>query len=56
MKIGMIKSLPLEAFSNVGSDKGFKIGPVRKEGESFMDFLKKGSGRIKNDPLIRSLV
>lgn len=48
MKIGMINSLPLEAFSNTGSDeKGFKIGPVREENESFMEFLKKGSGRMK---------
>lgn len=57
MKIGMVKSLPLEAFSNTGSDKkDFEIGPVREENESFMEFLKKGSGRMKNDPLIQALI
>lgn len=62
MKIEEAKSLSLEEFSKLediygGFDtESSKNQPIRKKGESFMEFAKKGSEKIKNDPVIKKIL
>ncbi|MCM1246735.1 MAG: hypothetical protein NC293_13940 [Roseburia sp.] len=62
MKIKKAKSLSLEKFSELDDIYGgfdgekTKNHQIREEGESFMDFMKKGSKKIKNDPVIKKIL
>ena len=62
MKIKEAKGLSLEEFSKLDETYGgFDVEssrnhPVREEGESFMQFIKKGSKKIKNDPVIKKIL
>ena len=62
MKIAEAKSLSFEEFKKLSSDYGgfemenTKNHPLRSNGESFMDFIKKGSRKIKTDPAIRKIL
>lgn len=62
VKILEAKTMSLEEFSQLddmydGFDaESSKNHPIRDDGESFMDFMKKGSKRIKNDPIIKKIL
>lgn len=62
MKISEAKSLTPEEFAELDAAySGFekentKNHPVRDEGETFMEFLKKGSEKIKSDPTVKKIL
>lgn len=62
MKVSEAKLLTLEEFSKLDDEFGgfdsesSKNHPIRKEGEGFMDFMKKGSKKIKNDPVVKKIL
>lgn len=62
MKIADAKRMSLEEFSELDDLYGgfdaerTKNHPIRVEGESFMDFMKKGSKKIKNNPVIKKIL
>ncbi len=62
MKIEEAKNLSFEEFSELDDAYGgftaenSKNHPLRNEDESFMEFVKKGSEKIKNNPAIRKIL
>lgn len=62
MKISKAKSLTPEEFAKLDAAySGFeaentKNHPVRDEGETFMEFIQKGSEKIKSDPTIKKIL
>ena len=62
MKIAEAKSLTPEEFEKLDTAySGFeaestKNHPVREDGESFMEFIKKGSEKIKSDPTVKKIL
>lgn len=62
MKISQAKELSYEEFAKLDDDYGgfekenTKNHPVRDEGETFMEFIKKGSEKIKTDPAIKKIL
>lgn len=62
MKIEEAKELSLEKFSMLDDVYGgfdvesSKNHPIREDGESFMEFAKKGSEKLKNDPVIKKIL
>lgn len=62
MKIAEAKDLTLEEFAKLDATySGFeaentKNHPLRDEDESFMEFIKKGSEKIKSDPTVKKIL
>lgn len=62
MKIAEAKDLTLEEFAKLDAAySGFeaentKNHPLRDEDESFMEFIKKGSEKIKSDPTVKKIL
>lgn len=62
MKISEAKELTLKEFSVLDEAySGFeaettKNHPVRDEGETFMEFIEKGSEKIKHDPAVKKIL
>lgn len=62
MNIEEAKALSLEEFSRLDETYGgfntenTKNHPLRDKGESFMEFAKKGSEKIKSDPVIKKIL
>lgn len=62
VKISEAKNMSLEEFSALDELYGgfdaekTKNHPIREKEESFMDFMKKGSKKIKDDPIIKSIL
>lgn len=62
MKISEAKELTLEEFSELDEAySGFeaektKNHPLRDEDESFMEFIQKGSEKIKSDPMVKKIL
>ena len=62
MKIAEAKKLSPEKFAELDEAySGFEMEntknhPIRDEGESFMDFIKKGSEKIKTDPTVKKIL
>lgn len=60
MTIEKAKQLTPEEFAALDAasipDERPKDTPMKHDGESFTDFIKKGSERIKNDPAIKAVL
>lgn len=62
MKISEAKRLTPEEFAKLDAAYGgfeaenTKNHPVRDENESFMEFIKKGSEKIKSDPTVKKIL
>lgn len=62
MKIAEARGLTFEEFAKLDDEYGgfemesTKNHPLRDEGESFMEFIKKGSEKIKFDPVIKEIL
>lgn len=62
MKIGEAKELSFEEFSRLDDAYGgfateiSKNHPLRDEGEEFMEFVKKGSEKIKTNPTVKKIL
>lgn len=62
MKISEAKNLTKEEFEKLDEAYGgfekenTRNHPVREENESFMEFIKKGSDKIKSDPAVKKIL